>query len=163
MLPLKKASTLVGHAKDVPIFLDIRFYAGILGSGLWLVRIHFVYFPYLSPLLTHAKTWDGQASSSPACTCICDQERKVKIPPSAYGDGVCIPNRQAGMGCRAGGSAHLAPFGSQRAQLSKSIPELPRVHGDQPIHHPNEEKLIYIPTAGTTYSLAMNDPSALSG
>lgn len=62
------------------------------------------------------------------------------------------------MGCRAGESAHLAPFGSQRAQLSKSIAELPKVHKDQPIHHPNKEKLIYIPTAGTTYSVVMNDP-----
>lgn len=62
------------------------------------------------------------------------------------------------MGYRAGGSAHLAPFGSQRAQLNKSIPELLKVHRDQPIRHPNEEKLIYIPTAGTTYNVAMSDP-----
>ena len=113
MLPLKTAFALANHVRDVPIFLQIGIYTGILCSGPWLVKKPIVHFPQLpSPLvptpeegmrLTYTETsWDGQASSSPAWTCTCDYDRKIKIPPSssARRDSrcVCIPKMQARKG-----------------------------------------------------------------
>lgn len=66
-------------------------------------------------------------------------------------------------------SSHLAPFGSWRVQLSKSIPELLRGHQTQHRQNPRsflppkEEQLAYIPAPGTAPSTAMTGPQPCWG
>lgn len=113
-----------------------------------------------------------EASSSPAWTYTCGHDGKIKLPPSwsAERDSccVCILEMQAGKGCGAerGGSSHLAPFGSWRAQLSKSIPELPRGCRDQPGQKGAFTALMknssfMFPSQAQAPSVAVNDPQPL--
>lgn len=65
-----------------------------------------------------------------------------------------------------GGSAHLLPFGRWRAELKKkaflSSLEAAGIGPDRrQLPQPNEEQLIYVPLAGTTPSVVLNDPQPL--